>query len=140
MQEHMLKHVQSRQNAIYRRANACVMEHLGNIFEANREELKETAHSIVDNLETDFRSMISSSKKIEAVEIARGHVRDLLHNADAKFMALESTESTQVSGAQRPESEPQQASAAGMDDVNDEADETSEAKDSLETGAMDTAL
>lgn len=116
------------------------MQDLGKIFEASREELEEEAQNIVDKLETDLRSMIFGSKKHEAEDTARGHIRTLLHETDAEFKAFASTESMHVSGDQHPESEPQQASDAGMADVGDEADETSEADDPPETGAMDTAL
>lgn len=116
------------------------MEDLGKIFETNREELGEQAHDIVDKLETDFRFIISGSEKHEAEETARSQTRDLLHEVDVKFEALASAESMRVSRAQHAESEPQQDSAAGMTDVGNEADETSEAGDPLEAGAMETTL
>ncbi|KAK7717579.1 hypothetical protein SLS64_003073 [Diaporthe eres] len=140
MKEHMSHHVRSRQNAIYRRASERVGQALGKNFEANREELEEEAHNIVDKLEADFRSMISGSKKNQAEETARGRTRALLHETDVEFKALASMESMNVSGDQHPESEPQQASAADMVDVSDEADEASEAGEPPETGAMDTEL
>lgn len=130
----MSRHVRSQQDVIYQRASKRVMEHLGKIFEANREELEEAVHNIVDKLEADFRSMIPSSKKHEEEGIARLHTRGLLRDADTKFKALTYTESMHVSGAQPPECETQQLPDASMADVGDAPGET------VEAGTMDTTL
>ncbi|KAK2605099.1 hypothetical protein N8I77_007970 [Diaporthe amygdali] len=140
MKGHMLNHVQEGRNAIYGQANARVIEDLKKIFEANRKELEDTAHNIVENLETDFRSIISNSKKIQAAEMAQAHVRGVLDEADARFEALMSIEPTYVNHVQDAESDSHQLSSASMGDVVIDTDEASEAGTTVDAGAMDTAM
>ncbi|ROW14908.1 hypothetical protein VPNG_03302 [Cytospora leucostoma] len=85
MKEHMMKHVSKNKSSIYRKASQHVMKDLEKLFETNRKEMEETVHYIVDVLEGDFRTIISSSEMIEASAVARDHIRGVLCEVDSQF-------------------------------------------------------
>lgn len=85
MKEHMMRHASRNKSNIYRKASQRVMKDLDKLFEANRQEMEETAHYLVDVLEGDFRTIISSSEMIEASAVARDHIRGVLYEVDSQF-------------------------------------------------------
>lgn len=127
MKERMNKYVQKNKYQLYRKATNRVMEELKKIFESNRKQLEKEAHDIVDRLEADFRTVISSSEMIEASEVAREHIRSVLRKVDAQFEELSREEPIEVEAAKPPESEPQQLPDASMTDVGATSDEMVEA-------------
>ncbi|KAK7740576.1 hypothetical protein SLS53_005421 [Cytospora paraplurivora] len=85
MKECMMKHVSKNKSSIYRKASQHVTKDLERLFESNRKEMEETVHYIVDVLEGDFRTIISSSEMIEASAVARDHIRGVLYEVDSQF-------------------------------------------------------
>lgn len=140
MKAHMAKHMQKNKTAIYRKATSRVMDEVKKIFESNSKQLEKEAHGIVDRLEADFRTVISSSEMIEASEVAREHIRSVLLKVDKQFKEIECPEPMEIDTAKPPESEPQQLTDTSMADVGASPGEAVEAAPTGEAGAMDTNL
>lgn len=140
MKAHMAKHMQKNKTAIYRKATSRVMDEVKKIFESNSKQLEKEAHDIVDRLEADFRTVISSSEMIEASEVAREHIRSVILKVDKQFKEIECPEPMEIDAAQPPESEPQQLPVTSMADVGASDGEAIEAGPTGEAGAMDTTL
>ncbi|KUI65367.1 Nuclear GTPase SLIP-GC [Cytospora mali] len=85
IKEHMLNHVRKSKSTIYRKANHRVMKELDKLLESNSKEVEETAHSLVKQVEADYRTIISSSEMIEASEVARDYIRGVLYEVDSQF-------------------------------------------------------
>ncbi|KUI59553.1 Nuclear GTPase SLIP-GC [Cytospora mali] len=85
IKEHMLIHVRKSKSTIYRKANHRVMKELDKLLESNSKEIEETAHSLVKQVEADYRTIISSSEMIEASEVVRDHVLGVLYEVDSQF-------------------------------------------------------
>lgn len=116
------------------------MTEIKKAFENNRKELKETSHEIVSLLTADFQIVISSSEMLEASEVAREHIRGVLHKVDARFEALLCTEPMDLDSIQPADAVPQQSSIAGNADVGDTTGELVETDSTAELGAKDTGL
>ncbi|KAL1880627.1 hypothetical protein Daus18300_001238 [Diaporthe australafricana] len=140
MKTHMSTHIHKKKDAIYREATNRVMSELKGILQANRNQLVMKAHNIIDLLEADFKTVISSTAKVEATEVARGHIRAILQNVDVQFEELLCTEPMDVDSVQLTDAVPQQSSIMGNAGVGDTTGELVETGSMAEPGAMDTGL
>lgn len=107
----MGKHIGKNKSAIYRKASQRVIRDLDKLFEFIRKEMNEAAHYLVDGLEGNFRMIISGSEIIEASEVARDHIRDVLYEVDSHFEKVLCMDQMDVDPAQSSQAMPQTASA-----------------------------
>lgn len=143
IKDHMMQHVTKQKSAMYRKACKRVLKELHKVFESNRNELTDSAHTIIEDLQKDFEMILSNSEMLEASEIARDHIRGVLQGVDARFGSILSGELMEVEPVQPPVTEPQQLPDVGMADIDStpsEVVEAAEAVPSVEDVAMGTAL
>ncbi|KAG8156694.1 hypothetical protein KVR01_013485 [Diaporthe batatas] len=136
----MQRNVAKNKNAIYRRASKRVLKEVNKIFESNGKEMMDSVATIVERLQKDFEMLLSNSTMIEASEVARDHIRDVLQGVDTRFGSILSGEPMEVDSAQPPACEPQQLPNGGMTDVEPASGGATEAAPSGEDVALDTAL
>lgn len=113
----MLDHVNKKKSAMYRKASKRVLKELNKVFESQRKEMTDSAHTIVTGLQKDFEMILSNSEMLEASEVAREHMRGVLEEVDARFLTILGGEPTEVDTTQPLKSEPQQLPDVSMADV-----------------------
>ncbi|ROW12852.1 hypothetical protein VMCG_00483 [Cytospora schulzeri] len=114
IKEIMTMHVDKNKRIIYRKASQRVTRDLDKLFESNRKEMEEGAHSIVDDLEADYRQVISNSEMIEASVVARDHIRGVLYEVDSQFEKVLCMDQMDFDHAQSSRTMPQTASAISV--------------------------
>lgn len=140
----MMQHVNKQKMGIYRKASKRVLKELNKVFESNREELTDSAHTIIEGLQKNFEMILRNSEMLEASEVVRDHIRGILQGVDARFGSILSGSGgpMEVDSAQPLAYEPQQLPDVSVTDAEPASLEAKEAAPSGqgEDVAMDTAL
>lgn len=114
MREIMGNHIRENKNNIYRKASQRVKRNLDRLFETNRKNMDKAARYLVDGLENNFRMVISSSEMIDASDVARDHIRGVLHEIDSQFEKVLCMDQMDVDPAKPSQAIPQTVSATPL--------------------------